>query len=249
MLVLKLLLVCFGYHAPCGCVACVFSRCTQNRVNSHQVVQIAGSYLNTYPCILGRMIPVLTKSCFPTDFLALVLNSYSWGTSCTLAWVKVCMSRWGYTWGKNLLASQIKRWALSWPWPFRRRNCHHRWSLLSTELVRWQQSRKADEPLGSVGKELKENKSTSMLLYKPVGHPWLTTVCGLAVPSDECVRFGSGPEDWRSFPAGSNRADEGASVAKAMAGSRYDRPAESYWARETGSEWTARCPSMRAGGY
>lgn len=59
MLVLKLLLVCFGYHAPCGCVACVFSRCTQNRVNSHQVVQIAGSYLNTYPCILGRMIPVL----------------------------------------------------------------------------------------------------------------------------------------------------------------------------------------------
>lgn len=171
---------CLGVlgHTPCSCIACVFSRCTPNRVNSHQVVQIACCYLNTVPLYLERMMAVLTMSCFPRAFLALVLNSYSSGTSSHLTAGEGLNEQMRlYTWGKTLLVSQIKRWALSWPWPFRRKNCHHRLSLLSTELVRWQQS-KADEALGSVGKELKKTKSASMLLYKPVVHPCLTAVCG-----------------------------------------------------------------------
>lgn len=82
------------------------------------------------------------------------------------------------TWGKTPLASQIKRWALRWPCPFRRKNCHHRLSLMSTELKRGQQARKADEALGSVGKEPKKNKSASMLLYKLVVHLCRAAACG-----------------------------------------------------------------------
>lgn len=60
---------------------------------------------------------------------------------------------------------------------FRGKKCHRGLSLLCTELVRWQQSGKADEALGSVGKGLEKNKSTSMLLYKPVVCSCLTAVC------------------------------------------------------------------------
>ena len=123
-------------HGPCSCTACVFSRCAPNRVNNHQVVHIAGCFLNTCPCVLERMIAVLTMSCFPHDFLALVLNSYSSGTSSHLSTggslheqVRL------YTWGKTVLASQIKRWALSWLWPFRRKSCHPRLSLLSSAMA------------------------------------------------------------------------------------------------------------------
>lgn len=172
---------CLGVlgHAPCSCIACVFSRCAPNRVNSHQVVEIAGFHLNACPCVLETMIAVLTMSCFPHHFLALVLNSYSSGTSSHLSTGGSVHEQMRlYIWGKSVLAPQVQRWALSWPWLFRRKNWRHRLSLLSAELVRWQQSREVDEALGSVGKELKKSKSASMLLYKPVVHPCLTAVCG-----------------------------------------------------------------------
>lgn len=92
------------HHAA---VACVFSRCATNRVDGHQVVQIAACSQNTCPCILERMIALFTMPCFPCDFLALVLNLCSLGTSSHLGG-SLHEQRRLYRVGKTVLASQIK---------------------------------------------------------------------------------------------------------------------------------------------
>ena len=95
--------------------------------------------------------------------------------------MELCMSTRGCTHGERLLASQIKRWALSWSWPFRRRSCRHR---LSLQLSWWDGNSQVDEALGSVGKELNKTKKASMLLHKPVVHPCLAAAGGESIPSD-----------------------------------------------------------------
>lgn len=60
--------------------------------------------------------------------------------------------------GKDSPCFTNKKMAPELAMTFRGKNCHHRLSLLCTELVRWQQSGKANKALGSVGKGTEEKQ-------------------------------------------------------------------------------------------